>query len=131
MCKRGIKEGNVLTRRQNPLNRVEYGYERNLCMNCRQSGCMKGVDTHMVRHIGDLAVPVVRSILPCLRQKAGTYAQRETNLQNGVTVAGVLHEQKEFVKQVTNRKPYNGGIIQDANACGNAQDMLTWTLQYG
>jgi hypothetical protein len=25
------------------------------------------------------------------------------------------------------RKPCNRGIVQEANACGNAQDMLTWT----
>jgi hypothetical protein len=69
-----------------------------------------------------------------LRQKAGTQVQREdtsvvTELRNGVTVVGALGFEEESFKyeQAAGRKPCNGGIVPEANACGNAQDMQTGT----
>ncbi len=68
-------------------------------------------------------------LLQNLRQKVGTYAQRETKLWNRVTDINALEIRKLILedKKVANRKLCIRRIVQKANACGNSQDILTWT----
>ena len=48
--------------------------------------------------------------------------------RNGTTERSNRCKGSREIEKAANRKPYNGRIVQEANACGNAQDMLTWTL---
>jgi hypothetical protein len=53
---------------------------------------------------------------------------RKTNLRNEVTTHSLsAHNDRAGA----NRMRWAGGIVQEANAWGNAQDMLTWTQQLG
>ena len=49
-------------------------------------------------------------------------------MRNGTTERNNHCKSSREIEKAANRKPYNGGIVQEANACGNAHDMLTWTL---
>ncbi len=46
------------------------------------------------------------------------------DIRNGVTLCG--SSPAPLAEQATNRKPQTGGMPQEANALGNARDMLTW-----
>jgi len=60
-----------------------------------------------------------------------TLKARQTDSRNEVTRPALSVSEFQTTEQVTNRRQREGKILQEANARGNALDMLTWRRMTG
>ena len=114
-CKHEIKGGKAELERRIPSNRIGYGYERNLCLNCRNVENMRNELIRISRGKKRLIVPLISLML--LRPPADS--RNLSPMRNGTTERGNYCKSSREIEKLASRKPYNGGIVQEANAHSN------------